>query len=353
MVKRGLIIAVFVLGTAGGNAQERKQEQGDRIFEQPYATRAETGQYIEQLVAEHGFTAEELTPLLGQAYLRTDIIEKISRPAERVWTWGRYKRHLVGEKRIRQGVEFWAAHADTLKRAEQVYGVPPEYVVAILGIETYYGRVTGSYPVLDALMTLGFDYPPRSDFFRRELTQFLLLAREEGKDPASLMGSYAGAMGYGQFISSSYRHYAVDFNDDGVRDIWSDPVDAIGSIANYFARHRWQGSLPVAVQLQPDAQQRAVLDKLASKNPRLAHSIGTLRQQGVAVDESLADSVKVAVFRMQLSVEAEEPGPVEYWLGLPDFYVVTRYNHSHLYALAVKHIADAVKRRFQEEHTAT
>ena len=342
MVKAVLagVVSTVLFGLAGALAASPVS------YSQPYAEREEVAQYITTLVQEHGFDAQQLTTWLGGAHLRTDIIEKISKPAERVWTWGRYKKHLVGEKRITQGLEFWQAHAATLQRAYEVYGVPPEYVVAIIGIETYYGRVTGSYPVLDALMTLGFDYPPRSSFFRRELTQFLLLAREEGKDPQELQGSYAGAMGYGQFISSSYRHYAVDFNDDGVRDIWQDPVDAIGSVANYFARHRWQGQGPVAIKLQPTEQQQSALDKLAGKNPKLAHTVGDLRQLGISLDAELKNADKLAVFRLQLSEQdGDASAGIEYWVGLHDFYVITRYNHSHLYAMAVKQIADALKAR--------
>ena len=149
----------------------------------------------------------------------------------------------------------------------------PEVVLAILGIETRFGRVTGSFPVLESLMTLGFDYPPRAAFFRKELGEFLILAREEGKDPASLTGSYAGAMGYGQFISSSYRHYAVDFDDDGVRDIWTNPVDAIGSIANYFARHRWQGDQARAMQVSLEEGAQIQFDSVDRVGPNIPNVI--------------------------------------------------------------------------------
>ena len=360
------LVGLLFVCTHAAAAQSAQVEDVE-VHPAIYGERADVAEFVEQLVLEHGFDRAEVTSLLAEARYRQDIIEKISKPAERVWTWGRYKRHLVGDERIQKGLEFWRAHQDTLERAHATYGVAPEYVVAILGIETFYGRITGAYPVLDALMTLGFDYPPRSAFFRRELIQFLLLAQEEGKDPRTLMGSYAGAMGYGQFISSSYRHYAVDFSGDGVRDIWADPVDAIGSIANYFAEHRWRGTQPVAIGLsngQADEggsggveltqTQKQALDALASTNPSPKHSLGSIRALGLEKHlpsaDALDDATKLAVFKLNEGLDADDPSaPVAYWLGLHDFYVITRYNHSHLYALAVEHIARALKAGMREE----
>ena len=301
-----------------------------------YADREDVQAYSRTLVDTHGFDAVYLAELFSHAQYRADIIEKISKPAEKVWTWGRYKKHLVSAERISKGIEFMRVHRATLERAEQVFGVAPEYVVAIIGIETHYGKITGSYPVLDALMTLGFDYPPRAKFFGRELTEFLLLAREEGKDPRALLGSYAGAMGYGQFISSSYRHYAVDFDGDGIRDIWSNPVDAIGSVANYFNKHHWRGDDHVALQLSvPDAG-LSQIQKLSSTNPKLRLNYGDLSALGATTTATLAATTQVALFRL------ERDAQIEYWLGLHDFYVITRYNHSHLYGLAVYHLAQAI-----------
>ena len=170
---------------------------------------------------------------------KQNILDAIARPAEKTKPWSEYRDVFLTDSRISEGVEFWRANAAALARAQQEYAVPPEIVVAIIGVETRYGRNAGTYRVLDALATLAFDYPPRSDFFRGELTEFLLLAREEGVDPRSLTGSYAGAMGYGQFIPSSFRNYAVDFDGDGKRNIWTNPHDAIGSVANYFGEHGW------------------------------------------------------------------------------------------------------------------
>jgi len=302
----------------------------------PYGERADVAAYLDHLAAEHGFEREKLHRWFGEAHQRQDIIEKISKPAEKVWTWARYRGHLVDGERIEQGALFWNENSDALARAAQQYGVAPEYVVAILGIETRYGRVKGSYPVLDALTTLAFDYPPRSDFFRKELTEFLLLAREEGKDPRMLTGSYAGAMGYGQFIPSSYRHYAVDFDADGVRDIWQNPQDAIGSIANYFARHRWRGVGPVAIQIEPPANGVQALSKLADTSLELKHTVADLQESGARL-HGVDPQTEVAVY------ELEGADGVEYWAGFHDFRVITRYNRSYMYALAVHQLSQAIK----------
>jgi membrane-bound lytic murein transglycosylase B len=298
-----------------------------------YSQRPEVRAYVAEVAAEHGFAVAELTELFAQAEMKQGIIDSISRPAERVLKWHEYREIFLREPRISQGVEFWNEHEAVLEEAERVYGVAPEYVVAILGVETRYGRVMGNHRVLDALATLAFDYPPRSAFFRRELTQFLLLAREEGRNPLELMGSYAGAMGYGQFIPSSYRAYAVDFTGDGLRDIWSNSHDAVGSIANYFKRHGWRAGAPVALPVQVT---RNVESVLATQALELKHTVADLARQGVAVD-GLAPDQPAALFHMD-GTEGDE-----YWLGLNNFYVITRYNRSRLYALAVHQLSQAIK----------
>jgi membrane-bound lytic murein transglycosylase B len=298
-----------------------------------YAQRAEVRDYVAELVAEHGFSAAELTELFAQAERKQNILDSISRPAERVLKWYEYREIFLQEPRISQGLEFWSEHEGVLAEAERVYGVAPEYVLAILGVETRYGRVTGNHRVIDALATLAFDYPPRAAFFRKELTQFLLLTREEGRNPLELTGSYAGAMGYGQFISSSYRAYAVDFDGDGLRDIWNNPSDAIGSIANYFKRHGWRAGGPVAV---PVAVRGNVEAGLAGDALELKHTVGELVRLGVVAD-GLPSGEAAALFRMD-GVDGDE-----YWLGLNNFYVITRYNRSRLYALAVHQLSQAIK----------
>ncbi|MGE0624599.1 MAG: lytic murein transglycosylase B [Pseudomonadales bacterium] len=299
-----------------------------------YADRPDVQAYVAELVSEHGFEAQALLAAFEQAQRQDKVLESIARPAERTLEWYEYRNIFLKEPRISQGVAFWNANEALLAEAERRYGVAPEYVVAILGVETRYGQVTGSYRVLDALTTLAFDYPPRGSFFRKELTQYFLLAREEGRDPAFFTGSYAGAMGYGQFIPSSYRAYAVDFDGDGARDIWTDEADAIGSVANYFRRHGWRSGELVVLRVGLDDK---AADTVANESLDLKRTVGELGGLGVAVDGSGLDPKAAAgLYRMML-----EDGP-EYWLGLNNFHVITRYNRSSLYALAVHELSQAI-----------
>ena len=303
-----------------------------------YTDRDDVQAYMAEVSEEHDFTPEELEQLFSQATRQSSILEAIARPAERTLKWHEYREIFLQEPRVEQGLQFWNDNEEALQAAWAAFGVPPEYEVAIIGVETRYGQITGGYRVLDALTTLTFDYPPRAPFFRKELTQFLLLAREEGRDPLELKGSYAGAMGYGQFIPSSFRSYAVDFDEDGTRDIWSNTWDAIGSVANYFASHGWQ---PEAEVVRAVTVVSAAADGVANQSLELNHTIDDLRTLGVEVDgfDSFDGAEAVALFRMKLADGAE------YWLGLNNFYVITRYNRSRLYALAVHQLAQAIRAR--------
>ena len=301
--------------------------------EQAYAQHDKVQAYIDELVAEQGFSKAELVDLFEEAHPQQKVLDAISRPAERVLQWHEYRKIFLTEKRITQGVAFWQTHAQTLARAEQELDVAAEYLVAIIGVETFYGRHKGKYRVLDALATLAFDYPPRAKFFRKELTEFLLLTREERFDARSLVGSYAGAMGYGQFISSSMRAYAIDFDGDGQRDILTNPIDAIGSVANYFRRHGWRGDEHVVL---PAALSDAAAAELVDTGLVLDHSVADLRAKGVYV-ASVAGDNKAALLRMETTI-----GP-QFWVGLNDYYAITRYNHSPMYALAVHQLAQAIK----------
>lgn len=191
------------------------------------------------MVTKHDFDKNVLSQTFAKVEVKDSILKAISRPAEKSKPWYDYRKIFITDKRINGGVKFWQQHAEALQAAEQKYGVPVEVIIAILGVETRYGGNVGGYRVVDALSTLAFRYPPRSPFFRSELEHFLLLTREEKMSLLDPVGSYAGAMGLGQFMPSSYREYAVDFDGDGKRDIWTNPVDAIGSIANYLKRHGW------------------------------------------------------------------------------------------------------------------
>lgn len=303
-----------------------------------YSQREDVQIYIAQLSAQHGFDTVSLEKLLGAARRKKNILEAIARPAERHKPWHEYRDLFVTRSRIEGGIDFWSENSAALDRATERFGVPPEIIVAIIGVETWYGRRTGSFRVVDALTTLGFDYPPRAQFFLGELTEFLLLSREENKDPLLLRGSYAGAMGYGQFIPSSFRAYAIDFDGDGTRDIWDSTTDAIGSVGNYFARHGWRGDGPVALRVEVGG---IGAEKIANESLKLNYDIAALVRLGVKIPMSNGDGLnndtKAALFRMM-----GDNGP-EYWIGLHDFYVITRYNHSSMYALAVFQLGQAIR----------
>jgi len=303
-----------------------------------YESRDSVKDFINELAVEDGFNREQLAEIFEQVEKKQRIIDLISRPAEKAKPWHEYREIFVTAPRIAAGVEFWEENEAALNRAGSKFGIPIEIIVAVIGVETNYGRNKGSFRVMDALSTLAFDYPPRARFFRSELRELLLLAREENKDPLELIGSYAGAMGYGQFIPSSFRAYAIDFDGDGTRDIWSSQTDAIGSVANYFSRHGWDGESPIAVRVTV-TDERA--DQLANQGLKPKRSIAELRKAGME-HVSLPDQTLGALFRL------EGRDGWEYWLGLHDFYVVTRYNHSHMYALAVVQLSEAVRSRWDD-----
>ena len=289
--------------------------------------------FIVDVSAREGFNAAELRGLFEDIERQDEALEAIARPAETL-PWHRYRPIFVTEARTTDGVEFLRAHRALLEQAHERYGVPPEIVTAILGVETYYGRHEGHYPVLDTLATLAFEYPPRASFFRSELEHFLLLAREERVDPRSARGSYAGAMGMPQFISSSYREYAVDFDDDGQRDLWGSRADVIGSVAAYLARHGWRRDAPIAERLDPpDSRYRDLL----GRGLRPAVDGAELRAAGLSLDPPLEADERIALFEL-----AGPDGP-ELWAGRHNFYAITRYNHSELYALAVVQLARGIR----------
>ena len=235
--------------------------------------------FIQEMVKEHGFDQDYVEQTLSSATKNQAILDAIARPWE-AKPWHQYYPIFLTEKRLQKGLEFWKKHRSTLQKVEKETGVPAQIIVAIIGVETYYGTYKGKYSVLDALYTLGFYYPPRSKFFRSELGEYFLLTREEGFNPPDLKGSYAGAMGWGQFISSSYRHYAVDYDGDGVRDLLNNPVDAIGSVANYFKRHGWKAGQAVAYPAQVQGNN---YQSVLSKSLKYTHKWQQLEDQGNGV----------------------------------------------------------------------
>jgi len=303
-----------------------------------YGNEPQVQEFIANMVDRHDFSRDELLELLGQAERRDDIIELMSKPAEKRLAWYEYRKIFLTSSRIDGGVAFWTQYADILAKAEKAFGVDPQIVVAIIGVETRYGSNTGRHRVLDALSTLAFDYPPRSEFFTSELEQYLLLAREENIDLLTATGSYAGAMGYGQFIPSSYRSYAVDFDASGTRDLWDSPMDIIGSVANYFHRHGWKQGEPVAVRAEVTGDVYQPLLDLGYKPNTVLHA---MRHDGVTPVTEMPDDLEAALIAFE-----QEDGP-EYWLGFDNFYVITRYNHSPLYAMAVYQLSEEIRAAYE------
>ncbi len=297
-----------------------------------YTGHALAGPFIDTMVRQHGFDRAQVTQWLRDAQYQQPIIDAISRPAEKAKPWRDYRRIFITPDRVAKGVQFWSENRAALERAERETGVPAKVVVGIIGVETYYGRNAGSYRVLDALTTLGFDYPPRADFFRKQLEEYLLLARETGLPLDQVKGSYAGAMGFGQFIPSSYRNFAVDFDGDGHVDLLNSRPDAIGSVANYLKVHGWHSGAPTAIPAVVTKPQ-AVVPTTGLKPDK---SLATLQQQGVQPQGNWPAASRVGLIR--LDGDAGD----EYWLGGENFYVVTTYNHSPMYALAVLQLSEAV-----------
>jgi membrane-bound lytic murein transglycosylase B len=298
--------------------------------------RSDVKEFISHMVDGYGFKKRALRKLLRGAELQPAIVEAMAKPAERAKLWYEYRPIFVTERRIQEGVEFWTAHRQALDQASVHSGVAPEYLAAILGVETFYGRRTGTYRVLDALVTLSFEYPPRGKFFRDELEQFLLLTRDGRLNAKSVKGSYAGAMGVPQFMPSNYRRYAIDADANGRIDLWSDWPDVCASVGNYLKEHGWNAGEPVLGEATVAPENAADLDgrKLA-----LSETVGSLNAKGVSFDSPLpaeAPAILVAV---------DEADGMHWRVGYNNFYVITRYNHSALYAMAVYELATAVKQR--------
>lgn len=291
--------------------------------------------FVERMAENHGVSAHRTRALLSDARVLDSVLDAVQRPAEHK-PWYEYRKIFITDKRIARGAEFWREHVHALTRAAEQFGIPPEIIVAIVGVESYYGVHRGRIRVLDALATLGFRYPRRSAFFLSELESFVLLSDEERLDARHIKGSYAGAMGIAQFISSSYRRYAIDFDGDGSRDLMESPEDAVGSIANYLSMHGWLPGAVIAVPAEVDGDEfHAVVEQGMKPHASLA----SIRAKGVGFATYAAEEEQGAL------LEFEIRNGHEYWVGLTNFYVITRYNHSRLYALAVFQLAQRIRER--------
>ncbi|UTA48699.1 lytic murein transglycosylase B [Simiduia sp. 21SJ11W-1] len=303
-----------------------------------YRGNSEAQAFIKEMQAEKIATQADLDTWFASAKKQQSILDAIARPAEKALTWAEYAKIFLTADRINRGVDFWAEHSETLARAEQQFGVPASMIVAIIGVETRYGRNMGSYRVLDALSTLAFDYPPRAEFFRKELVHFLQLTKEQKQDPLALKGSYAGAMGYGQFMPSSFRNYAVDFDDDNIADIWANPVDAIGSVANYLAKHGWQAGKPVTLRVRvSDNFNESLLNTTLKPDT----TTKAAKQAGFTPIEPLPADEPLTLYKLD-----GEHG-AEFWAGTQNYYVITRYNRSRMYALAAYQLSQAIERKYK------
>ena len=312
-----------------------------------YAERDDVRAFITEMQARHGLDAERLSALFDKTRAIPFVLKAIAPPADPgIRSWQAYRQRFIEPRRIAAGLDFWRKHETTLARAQALTGVPAEVIVAIIGIETFYGKHLGRFNTFAALATLAFDYPPRADLFRRELEALLLLAQDEGRNPASYLSSYAGAIGLPQFLPSSIRAYAVDFDSNGSVDLVGSPIDAIGSVANFLKEHGWETGGPVAIPVKVD---------VTEGNPR-----GT---GGTAHDALIAEGIKplrrpAEMIEFGVAAPADAPDapaalidlvtpnqPMEYWLGYQNFFVITRYNRSSFYAMSVFQFAQLLKER--------
>ena len=302
-----------------------------------FANNPNAQQFIDKMVNKHGFDRQQLQEILSQAKRLDSVLRlmdnqapttSVKPPSGPNGAWLRYRKKFITPDNVQNVVVFWNQYEDALNRAWQVYGVPPEIIVGIIGVETRWGRVMGKTRILDALATLSFNYPRRAEYFSGELETFLLMARDEQDDPLNLKGSFAGAMGYGQFMPSSYKQYAVDFSGDGHINLW-DPVDAIGSVANYFKAHGWVKGDQVAVMA--NGQAPGLPNGFKTK-----YSISQLAAAGLTPQQPLGNHQQASLLRLDVGTG------YQYWYGLPNFYTITRYNHSTHYAMAVWQLGQAV-----------
>jgi membrane-bound lytic murein transglycosylase B len=298
--------------------------------------REDVAGFIDEVSQRDAIDKRQLRKLLSMANSQPSIIAAMDRPAEKAKPWFEYRPIFLTERRIQEGTDFWLSHRRELDQASVRSGVAPEYIAAIVGVETYYGRMTGSYRVLDALTTLAFDYPARAKFFRDELEQFILLSRDMGLDTLNVKGSYAGAMGAPQFMPSNYRRFAVDADADGHVDLWNNWSDVCASVGNYLKEHGWNAGEPVLSEATVEPDKAVGLD---GHTLALTETVESLKTKGVNFDNLLPPEAPA------LLIAADEPDGIHWRVGYNNFYAITRYNHSALYAMAVYELATAVKQR--------
>jgi len=308
-----------------------------------YATRADVRAFIGEMADEYGFDRAELRRVFAQVHYQRAIVAAMDRPLREPPKWYEYAPQFLAAPRVDAGVAYWAAHADDLARAEERFGVPAEIIIAILGVESFYGKYMGSYRTVDVLATLAFDYPRRAAFFRGELKQFLLLARELKLPALAAKGSFAGALGVPQFMPGSYRTFAIDFDGSGSPDLWNSPADVVGSVANYLARHDWQRGQPVLLAASIDAAARETVLRKLDGGLSERRALAAWSADGVAPVVAPEDLAPDPVGVLLLEENTDGADADSYWIACNNFYVLTRYNRSRLYAAAVWALAKAIK----------
>ncbi len=325
-----LVVGLSLLATSTA-----VESSGGVVQRGDYLSRPDVRAFIDALAEQENYSVPTLESLMAQATRQSRVLELIQRPAEGK-PWHEYRDIFITDRRIEAGVKFWDDNAPTLERAARRFGVPEEIIVGIIGVETFFGTRMGQTPVFDALVTLGFDYPPRAEFFRKELRHFLLMIREESIDPLGVQGSYAGAMGMGQFMPSSYRTYAVDFDGDGKRDLFNSVADGIGSVANYFKAHDWR---PGEEIVSPARVSGSAYKQLQANDRRPRYLLADLSRAGVSPTGPVSEDERL-VF-----MDLEGRSGDEFWVGHHNFFVITQYNHSVKYALVVYQLGEEIKKR--------
>lgn len=332
MIKKTFQLSLALLGLCSFSVQAVKLNEGD------YRYREDVESFIEKIAAKTDYSEQQLVDLFAKAKQQTHLFERMNKPAEKKLEWHQYRKIFLTEKRITKGIQFWNKNRELLEKIEQKYKVPAEIVVSIVGVETFYGVYKGKAPVFDTLVTFAFDYPKRAKFFTRELEEFLILSARQKFNVREVKGSYAGAMGMPQFISSSYRNYAVDFDADGKADLFDSVPDILGSVANYFKSHGWQPGEDITHLLSVEKNNKIADLKIGVKP---SQPWKKLKDSGLKSASAISNETPVALIKLQQKQDAE------YWAGLKNFYVITRYNHSEMYAMAVYQLSQEIKSGMQ------